>query len=70
MCKPEYYEWIPNYNDPVNKVLSEGQTFDLEDAKKQHQELCDALSLNGVEILYVEPSKALRYQVYTKGKGI
>ncbi len=69
LCKPDYYRWLP-INEPAAKVMREGQTFELGDAKKQHREFSEALSSAGVEVLYVECRKDRHYQVYTRDVGV
>lgn len=68
LCKPDYYEWQP-INETARKTISEGQSFTIEDAQKQHQEFSDAFKAAGVEIVYVEPVKGLYYQQYTRDLG-
>jgi N-dimethylarginine dimethylaminohydrolase len=69
LCKPDYYRWLP-INEPAAKVMREGQTFELGEAKKQHREFSETLSSTGVEVLYVECRKDRHYQVYTRDVGI
>lgn len=69
LCKPDYYRWLP-INEPAAKVIREGQTFELGEAKKQHQEFSDMLTSAGIKVLYVERGKDLCYQVYTRDIGV
>lgn len=69
LCKPDYYRWLP-INETAARVIREGQTFELGEAKKQHQEFSEILSSAGVEVLYVESSKDRYYQVYTRDIGV
>lgn len=68
LCKPDYYEWQP-INETARKTISEGQSFTIEEAQKQHQEFSDAFKSVGVEIVYIEPVKGLYYQQYTRDLG-
>jgi len=68
LCRPDYFRWLP-INPVAKKALAEGQTFTIEDVKKQHQELSDAFRSAGVEVVYVEPVKGLHYQQYTRDLG-
>jgi N-dimethylarginine dimethylaminohydrolase len=69
LCKPDYFKWQP-INETARRVIREGQSFRIEDVKRQHQELCDAFKSVGVEMLHVEPIKGLPYQVYTRDSGV
>jgi len=69
LCKPDYYRWLP-INEPAAKVMREGQTFELGEAKRQHREFSETLSSAGVEVLYVECRKDRHYQVYTRDIGV
>jgi len=68
LCKPRYFRWLP-INPVAKKALAGGQTFTIEDVKKQHQELSDAFRSAGVEMLYIEQGEGLTYQVYTRDIG-
>ena len=69
LCKPDHYRWLP-INEPATKVIREGQTFELGEAKKQHQEFSDMLTSAGIKVLYVECGKGLCYQVYMRDIGV
>jgi len=69
LCKPDFYRWLP-INEPAAEVIREGQTFELEEAKKQHQEFSDMLTSAGIKALYVECRKDRCYQVYTRDIGV
>lgn len=68
LCRPNYFRWLP-VNPVAKKALAEGQTFTIEDVKKQHQQLSDAFRAAGVEVLYIEQGKDLIYQVFTRDIG-
>jgi len=68
LCKPDNFTLIPT-NEINKRALASGQTFTMEDVKKQHQELCDAFNSAEVEILFVELGKDLPYQVHTRDLG-
>lgn len=69
LCKPDYYRWLP-INEPAAKVIREGQTFELGEAKKQHQEFSEMLTSAGVDVLTIECRKGRHYQVYTRDIGV
>jgi len=68
LCRPNYFRWLP-INPVAKKALTGGQTFTIEDVKKQHQQLSDAFRAAGVEIFYIEQGKDLTYQVFTRDIG-
>jgi N-dimethylarginine dimethylaminohydrolase len=69
LCRPDYYHWQP-INETAKKTINERQSFTIEDAKKQHQEFTEAFESTGVEVLFLEPSKRLPYQQYTRDIGV
>lgn len=69
LCKPDYYRWLP-INEPATKVIREGQTFELGEARKQHREFSDMLISAGVDVLTIECRKGCHYQVYTRDIGV
>jgi len=69
LCKPDYYRWLP-INEPATKVIREGQTFELGEARKQHREFSDMLISAGVDVLSIECRKGRHYQVYTRDIGV
>lgn len=68
LCRPDYFKLVPT-NDINKRALASGRKFTMEDVEKQHEELCDAFSSAGVEILFVGPRKDLPYQIHTRDLG-
>ncbi|MCD6472097.1 nitrate reductase [Candidatus Aerophobetes bacterium] len=75
LCKPDYLKckW-DSVDETINEIMRntalKGKVLKLEDAKKQHQELSEALKSAGVELLYIDSlNKSLPYQCYTRDIG-
>lgn len=71
LSKPDNLRWMP-FNDITEALLAEGKTFTQEDAYEQHREFCEAFESNGVEIMYIPPTKEkdLPYQMFTRDFGV
>lgn len=69
LCKPTYYEFMP-VNETAKSHLERGEKLDRERAIREHQNLAEAISAAGAEIVWVEPLKQMPYQVFTRDLGV
>jgi N-dimethylarginine dimethylaminohydrolase len=69
LCKPTFYEFMP-VNETAKSHLEKGEKLDRQRAFHEHQNLADAISETGAEIVWVEPKKEMPYQVFTRDLGI
>jgi N-dimethylarginine dimethylaminohydrolase len=68
LCKPTYYEFMP-VNETAKSHLAKGEKLDRERAFREHQNLVDALSATGANIVWVEARPDMPYQVFTRDLG-
>lgn len=65
LCAPDYYEWMA-VNSVAEATLAAQETFDLQAAQAQYNEMVDALEQAGVTCHFLDPEPHLHYQVYTR----
>lgn len=69
LCKPTHYEFMP-VNETAKSHLEKGEKLDRQRAAREHQNLADAISSAGADVIWVEPQKNKPYQVFTRDLGI
>ena len=65
LCPPTYFNF-----EPINVItedwMEKGETADLEAFKREHAELVQAYKENGVDVVMMEPTPGLPYEVYAR----
>lgn len=68
LCPPTYFNF-----EPINVItedwLEKGESADVEAFKREHRELARAYEENGVEVIMMEPTPGLPYEVYARDFG-
>lgn len=68
LCPPKYFNF-----EPINVItedwIEKGETADLDAFKREHGELIQAYEENGVEVVLMDPTPGLPYQVYARDFG-
>lgn len=68
LCPPTYFNF-----EPINVItedwLEKGESADVEAFKREHSELARAYEENGVEVIMMEPTPGLPYEVYARDFG-
>jgi N-dimethylarginine dimethylaminohydrolase len=69
VCRPQNFRWLPT-SAISRATLESGAEFDAVAAASQHAELVDAYESAGVQCHFLEPDKALPYQVFARDSSV
>lgn len=69
LCPPTHFSFQP-INEITRKVLSSGETADVDKMLKEHESLVDAYHGAGVKVELMTPQAGLPYMVYARDFGI
>ena len=62
LCPPTYFNFEP-INVITEEWMEKGETADLDAFKQEHTELIQAYEENGVEVVLMDPTEGLPYEV-------
>lgn len=68
LCPPTYFNFEP-INVITEEWMEKGETADLDAFKREHGELVQAYEENGVEVIMMDPTPGLPYEVYARDFG-
>jgi N-dimethylarginine dimethylaminohydrolase len=69
LCPPDNFRWLPT-SAISRETLDSGRRFDPEATREQHAELVSIYEGAGVTCHYLEPDRALPYQVFARDSSV
>jgi N-dimethylarginine dimethylaminohydrolase len=69
LCPPDNFRWLPT-SAISSATLDSGRRFDPEAARAQHAELVSVYESAAVRCHYLEPDRALPYQVFARDSSV